>query len=76
MYSIHVHVHLNYNFPNASLDSSVFFRHNIPSKVNIKFLKLSVFSFKYSQCSSSSFFLDSCMGILQAWFEVDFDLQT
>jgi hypothetical protein len=67
MHSIHVHVHLNYNFPNVSLDSSVFFRHNIPSKVNIKFLKLSIFSFKYSQCSSSSssssfFFLNLWMG--------------
>jgi len=67
MYSIHVHVHLNYNFPYASLDSSVFFHHNIPSKVNIKFFKLPVFSFKYSQCSSSSsFFLNSWMGILQS----------
>ncbi|CAK9222198.1 unnamed protein product [Sphagnum troendelagicum] len=51
MYSIHVHVHPNYYFPNVSLDSSVFFCHNIPSKVNIKFLKLSVFSFKLTNTS-------------------------
>jgi hypothetical protein len=39
MYSIYVHAHPNYIFPNVS-SSSVFFGRNIPSKVNNKFLKL------------------------------------
>jgi hypothetical protein len=39
MYSIYVHAHPNYTFPNVS-SSSVFFGRNIPSKVNNKFLKL------------------------------------
>jgi hypothetical protein len=39
MYSIYVHAHPNYSFPNVS-SSSVFFGRNIPSKVNNKFLKL------------------------------------